>query len=133
MLALLVLVGAFETGDEPCRKAIYDLYLASTERVNDWEQVDASTPAIVGGFLAERDRGPVFRLLASPSLWERRIAVAATLHFIRQGDFADSLRPAGLLGDREDLIHEAAGWMLREVGQRGQAALEGTGLTFTPR
>jgi 3-methyladenine DNA glycosylase AlkD len=126
MLALLVLVGAFEKGDEPCRQAIYDLYLASTERVNNWDLVDASAPGIVGGFLAERKRTPLFRLAVSPSLWERRIAIVATQHFIRRGDFADTLRLAELLlGDREDLIHKAAGWMLREVGKRDQTVLEG--------
>jgi 3-methyladenine DNA glycosylase AlkD len=126
MLALLVLVRAFEKGDEAARQAVYDLYLASTARVNNWDLVDASAPAIVGGFLAERDRGPLDRLAASPSLWERRIAVVATLFFIRRGEHANTLRLAGLLlGDREDLIHKATGWMLREVGQRDRAALEG--------
>jgi 3-methyladenine DNA glycosylase AlkD len=126
MLALLVLVGAFEKGDGASRKAIYDLYLASTARVNNWDLVDASAPPIVGGFLAERGRRPLTRLAGSPSLWERRIAVVATLHFIRRDDFADTLRLAGLLlGDREDLIHKAVGWMLREVGKRDQAMLEG--------
>jgi 3-methyladenine DNA glycosylase AlkD len=125
MLALLVLVRAFEKGGEPSRKVVYELYLANTDRVNNWDLVDASAPAIVGGFLAERDRGPLTRLAASPNLWERRIAIVATLFFIRRGDFADTLRLAGLLlGDREDLIHKAAGWMLREVGKRDQAVLE---------
>lgn len=124
MLALLVLVGTFEKGDESTREAVHGLYLANTARVNNWDLVDASAPAIVGGFLAERDRGPLTRLAASPSLWERRIAIVATLHFIRRGDFGDTLRVAGtLLGDREDLIHKAAGWMLREVGKRDQAIL----------
>jgi 3-methyladenine DNA glycosylase AlkD len=126
VLALLVLVGAFEKGDDPSRQAIHDLYLANTAHVNNWDLVDASAPALVGGFLAERDRGPLSRLASSSSLWERRIAVVATLYFIRRGDFADTLRLAGLLlGDREDLIHKAAGWMLREVGKRDEAVLEG--------
>jgi 3-methyladenine DNA glycosylase AlkD len=126
MLALLVLVGAFEKGDESCRQAIHDLYLANSARVNNWDLVDASAPALVGGFLVGRDRGVLTRLAGSASLWERRIAVVATLHFIRRGEFADTLRVAGLLlGDREDLIHKAAGWMLREVGKRDQAVLEG--------
>jgi 3-methyladenine DNA glycosylase AlkD len=126
MLALLVLVRAFEKGDDASRKAIYDLYLASTGRVNNWDLVDASAPAIVGGFLAERGRGPLTRLARSDSLWERRIAVVSALFFIRRGDLQDTLRLAGLLlGDGEDLIHKAAGWMLREVGKRDVAALEG--------
>ena len=69
---------------------------------------------------------PLSHLAGSTSLWERRIAIVATLHFIRRGDFADTLRLAGLLlDDREDLIHKAVGWMLREVGKRDQAVLEG--------
>jgi 3-methyladenine DNA glycosylase AlkD len=68
---------------------------------------------------------PPRRLAASASLWERRIAILATADFIRRGEFADTLRIAGkLLHDSEDLIHKAAGWMLREVGKRDRATLE---------
>lgn len=126
MLGLLVLVRSFEKGDEAIRKAIYDLYLSSTNRVNNWDLVDASAPAIVGGYLAEQDRRPLTRLAESASLWERRIAIVATQFFIRRGDFKDTLRLADLLmRDQEDLIHKAVGWMLREVGKRDQAVLEG--------
>jgi 3-methyladenine DNA glycosylase AlkD len=126
MLALMILVRAFEKGDESTRQAIHELYLANVDRVNNWDLVDASAPTIVGGFLAERDRGPLTRLAGSASLWERRIAIVATYYFIRRDDFTDTLRLAGLLlGDREDLIHKAAGWMLREVGKRNEPVLEG--------
>jgi 3-methyladenine DNA glycosylase AlkD len=126
MLALLVLVRQFEKGDDPARKAIHNLYLASTDRVNNWDLVDTSAPAIVGGYLMERDRRPLSRLARSASLWERRIAIIATQFFIRRRDFQDTLRLAGLLmEDREDLIHKAVGWMLREVGKRDQSVLEG--------
>jgi 3-methyladenine DNA glycosylase AlkD len=55
----------------------------------------------------------------SGNLWERRISIIATFHFIKQGEFADTLKLAELLlGDREDLIHKATGWMLREIGKR---------------
>ncbi|HZK13550.1 MAG TPA: DNA alkylation repair protein, partial [Desulfobaccales bacterium] len=58
-------------------------------------------------------------LAASRVLWDRRLAIIATFDFIRQGEFDQTLRVARLLlGDPEDLIHKAVGWMLREVGKR---------------
>ena len=58
-------------------------------------------------------------------MWERRIAIVSTQYFIRHDDFADTLAISEkLLNDEEDLIHKAAGWMLREVGQKAQAVLE---------
>jgi 3-methyladenine DNA glycosylase AlkD len=93
--------------------------------VNNWDLVDVSAPTIVGGYLADKSRKPLDRLTGSRSLWERRIAIIATGYFIRLGEFEDTLRIAGrLIGDREDLIHKATGWMLREVGKRDQALLE---------
>ena len=125
MLALLILVRRVLKADEPTRKSVYDLYLANSRHVNNWDLVDASAREIVGGYLADKDREPLDRLAASPSLWERRISIVATHYFIRKHDFADTMRIAErLLADREDLIHKAVGWMLREVGKKHQPTLE---------
>jgi len=125
VLALLIMVRQFARGNETNRKGIYDLYLANTRYVNNWDLVDASAREIVVGHLAARSRKPLDRLAASPSLWERRISIVATHYFIRNQEFADTLRIAErLLGDREDLIHKAVGWMLREVGKKHQPTLE---------
>jgi 3-methyladenine DNA glycosylase AlkD len=125
LLALMILVHKYEHGDEPEREAIYRAYLAHTNRINNWDLVDCSAHKIVGAHLRERDRSPLVALAKSESLWERRIAIIATLDFIRDDDFRDTLRIAEvLLGDRHDLIHKATGWMLREVGKRDQPVLE---------
>ena len=126
LLALLLLVERYRRGDGATRKRIYDLYLASTSRINNWDLVDTSAEYIVGPQLAGGS-SPVLRKLArSAMLWERRIAVLATRYYIKQGEYAETLAIAEmLLDDREDLIHKAVGWMLREIGDRDLAAEEG--------
>lgn len=124
LFALLVLVLSVGKCDDDHRKAVYDLYLGNTQYVNNWDLVDSSAPAIVGGYLRDKPRSPLVRLAKSASLWERRIAIIATQHFMRLDEFDDTLTISHLLlGDKEDLIHKAAGWMLREVGERDEAAL----------
>jgi 3-methyladenine DNA glycosylase AlkD len=124
LLGLLLLVELFRRGEEAARRDIYRLYLARTDRINNWDLVDLSAEHIVGAWLADRSRRPLDRLARSRSLWERRIAVLATFHFIKRGEFGDTLRLAErLLGDPHDLMHKAAGWMLREAGKRDPAVL----------
>lgn len=124
-LSLLVMVRQVAKAEDELRKEVYDLYLANTRFVNNWDLVDCSAPQLVGAYLFPRSRKPLHRLARSKSLWERRIAMVATQYFIRQGDFEETLKLAAMLcGDREDLIHKATGWMLREVGKRDVAVLE---------
>jgi len=126
LLALLLLVQRFQQGNEKEQESIYQLYLNSTRYINNWDLVDSSAPYIVGAWLYERPRDPLYQLATSPSLWERRIAILATFHFIKQGELQESLSIAELLlNDEHDLIHKAVGWMLREVGKRDQTVEEG--------
>lgn len=124
-VALAILVHAYRRGDAQKKKAVYTAYIGHTRWINSWDLVDASAHKIVGPYLAERDRSVLAALAASGSLWERRIAIMATLHFIKAADFGDTLALAErLLRDGEPLIQKAVGWMLREVGKRDQALEE---------
>jgi 3-methyladenine DNA glycosylase AlkD len=119
LFALLVFVREFSRGDGSPREEIFKLYRENLGFINNWDLVDLSAPTIVGGFLEDGNRDYLYRLAESPVLWERRIAIMATFHFIRQRRFEDTLTISKLLlNDGEDLIHKAAGWMLREVGKR---------------
>jgi 3-methyladenine DNA glycosylase AlkD len=125
LLALLVLVRLYHRGAAGTRAAIYELYLQNTDGINSWDLVDVSAEHIVGRHIHGNDTAVLGRLAVSPKLWERRIAILATFHFIRRGEFGETLRIADLLlGDDHDLIHKATGWMLREVGKRNRAILE---------
>lgn len=125
LTALVILVMQAAKADAKTRKQIYDLYLANTKFINNWDLVDVSAPQIVGAYLEGKSRKPLYRLAKSSWLWDRRLSILATFHFIRQADLDDTLKIAEmLLADREDLMHKAVGWMLREVGKRDVAALE---------
>jgi 3-methyladenine DNA glycosylase AlkD len=134
LMALVLLVRAYDRGDGAVRQRVYDLYLARLAHVNNWDLVDASAPHIVGRHLETRQRGPLARLARGATVWERRVAIVATLHLIRTGDFGETLGIAEmLLDDPHDLIHKATGWMLREVGKREQSVLEGFLTRHYPR
>jgi hypothetical protein len=118
-LAILIFVHIFKNGDDDLKKKIYNLYLASTEFINNWDLVDASAEHIVGAYLIDKNKRPLYRLAKSGHLWERRIAIMATFHFIKHHQFSETLKISSmLLSDRHDLIHKATGWMLREIGKR---------------
>jgi 3-methyladenine DNA glycosylase AlkD len=120
LTALFILVLKYERAKSEAEKqAITDYYLGNIDHINNWDLVDSSAYKILGAHLFDKERNLLYELARSGKLWRQRIAVIATLYFIRNGDFADTLKLAGILLDHEhDLIHKAVGWMLREVGNR---------------
>jgi 3-methyladenine DNA glycosylase AlkD len=122
-VGLFILVAQFERAPD---RRIFQLYRKRMACVNNWDLVDLSAPNIVGGWLADKPRDLLDQLATSKVLWYRRIAMVATFHFIRQGEWKDAIRIAErLVNDEHDLIHKAVGWMLREVEKRASApALE---------
>ena len=102
------------------RELVHRDYLAHSDRVNNWDLVDLSAPTIVGRHLLDAggDIGLLRRLAGSALVWDRRIAMVATMTFSRAGDPAPAFEIATLLLDDEhDLMHKACGWMLREAGK----------------
>ena len=125
LLALLILVRQYSRAEPARREAIYRLYMRRTSQINNWDLVDCSAEHIVGAHLRDGTRTRLLRLAKSKVLWERRIAILATFHYVKRDEFDDTLRVARLLrDDPDDLIHKAVGWMLREVGKRDRAAEE---------
>jgi len=125
MVALLILVLRFKKAKPTEQKQIYSFYLKHTKNINNWDLVDLSAPGIVGEFLLSKDRSVLYKIAKSKNLWEKRIAILATLNFIRNNQFEDTLNLSKiLLKDEHDLIHKAVGWMLREVGKKDQALEE---------
>ncbi len=102
------------------------LMLVKTNKVNNWDLIDASAPYM--GEILTRHLGygaPFLRALAkSENLWERRASIILTFPLIRIGKHGPTLAMAKeALTDEHHLIHKAAGWMLREVGKRDKDLL----------
>ena len=122
LCALLLLVRKFSKGSERERASIYQIYLNNTQYINNWDLVDSSAYHIVGAYLSDKDKQPLYKLSESDNLWERRIAIVSTFYLIRKHQFEETLNLSKrLLADKEDLIHKAVGWMLRESGKRDLA------------
>ncbi len=107
---------------------VYDLYMKNLRYVNNWDLVDLTAHKIIGAEFDRLNKNPLpflTKLAHSKNLWERRISVLTTFHFINKGQPELSLAIAELLlHDSHDLIHKAVGWMLREVGKRCSHARE---------
>lgn len=132
LAGLILLNGAFarasdsRTRDDDERERVAAFYLAAVRRgrVNNWDLVDASAEYVLGEYLFDRPRFLLFELAESDSLWWRRTAVLSTFAFIKHADATTTFELAALLlNDREDLMHKAVGWMLREVGKRVDRSL----------
>lgn len=106
------------------KEQLYELYLKRHDRINNWDLVDRSAAYVVGGYLFDKDRQPLYELAKSKNVWERRTAIVATYFFIRQNEVDETFKIAELLvDDKHDLINKAVGGWIREAGKRNKQKL----------
>jgi 3-methyladenine DNA glycosylase AlkD len=124
MTGVMILVERFKAQPDT-RKAVYEFYMNQLRAVNNWDLVDESARDIVGAYLYDKTRKPLYTLARSRVLWERRVAIVATHYFILKHQFADTMAIAKILiHDKHDLMHKAVGWMLREVAKQNKTVVE---------
>jgi len=125
LAALLILVLKFKKGSDLDKEKILQIYLKHTKYINNWDLIDLTAEHIVGAFHLDKNKDLLYELAKSRSMWKRRIAILSTFHYIKSNTFEPTLKIAeALLLDKQDLIHKAVGWMLREVGKRDLVAEE---------
>ena len=127
LVALLILVTKFEkTKDEKEKKTLVDFYLKNTKYINNWDLVDLSCYKLLGRYCFENQKDDILRELSnSDNMWEKRIAIVATMHHIKKGKSFDLTQELVLnnLNHPHDLMHKANGWLLREIGNKGEEVL----------
>ena len=119
LMILRMQYSSFAKASADKQKSIVRFYLKNTKRINNWDLVDLSCHYILGNWLLDKDRRILYKLAKSENLWERRISIISTFAFIRENQFVDTLEISKiLLNDKQDLIHKAVGWALREIGKK---------------
>lgn len=128
LAGLLALVEIFTHAkkDQTLQGECVDFYLSHTDSINNWDLVDLSCYPLLGEWLLDKDRSPLYDMARNGrTIWEQRIGIVSTMTFIRHGQLQDTFDIADiLLHHPHDLIHKAVGWLLREAGKRDKAALE---------
>ena len=106
------------------RRELYNLYLRRHDRIDTWDLVDRAAPHVVGGYLWDKPREPLYRLAASAQWFERRTSIVSTWFFIRHSDLDDTFGIAQILvNDPHDLVQKAVGGWIREAGKRDEQRL----------
>lgn len=127
LVALLILVNKFEKSkEEKEQKKLVDFYLKNTKYINNWDLVDLSCYKLLGRYCFENQKDNVLRKLSnSENMWEKRIAIVATMHHIKKGKTFDLTQELVLnnLNHPHDLMHKANGWLLREIGNKDEEIL----------
>lgn len=127
LVALLILVNKFEKSkDKTEQKKLVDFYLKNTKYINNWDLVDLSCYKLLGRYCFENQKDDILKELSnSDNMWEKRIAIVATMHHIKKGKSFDLTQELVLnnLNHPHDLMHKANGWLLREIGNKDEEVL----------
>ena len=118
---------ALKNKDNKTQKQIVNFYLRNLKYINNWDLVDSSAPYILGQAILDKikTKNTLNDLIKSKNMWERRTGIIATFQFIKSGEIKSTLQLSKkLLSDREDLMHKAVGWMLRESWKKDPKTVE---------
>ena len=127
LFAILILVDWFERakGCGGVAKKVIDFYLEHLQFINNWDLVDVSVYKILGKWcVLNSDYSILYRLSDSNNLWCNRMSVVANWYIVRTGNFNILIDVVTkFLSDKNDLMHKACGWILREMGQVSEDGL----------
>jgi len=101
------------------KREAYEAYIQHHKWIDDWGLVDRAAPYVVGGYLYDKDRSPLYELAKSDAPMERRTAIVSTYFFIRKGQIADTFAIAEILVNDVDMyVQKAVGSWIREAGKQ---------------
>ena len=125
---LLILVEHFQKAlklkDDVKLTQIFNTYTSLHPYINNWDLVDLSVYKIIGEYEMLHPEVTLMDewIMPDHSLWQQRMAMVATWKHIRHNQYDKVIERASiLLTSNCDLLHKAAGWMLREMYKHSEA------------
>ena len=107
------------------REKLYRSYIDNHKWIDNWGLVDRSAPYVVGGYLYDKDKKPLYDLAKSQNPMERRTAIVSTYYFIRKNEIEDTFKIAEILvNDNDEYVQKAVGSWMREAGKRNEEKLK---------
>jgi 3-methyladenine DNA glycosylase AlkD len=126
LVGVIILVRKYQSAkDISVRREIVDVYLNNTDRINNWDIVDASAHKILGEYCIEIENNDILvHLSKSSNMWEQRMSIIATHAHVSRGKTQLIYRLSkSFLSHPHDLMHKATGWLLREAGKKDRKGL----------
>ena len=134
LCGLLILVEHFQKAlkqkDDTTMTQVFNKYTSLHPFINNWDLVDLSVYKIIGEYEMLHPEITLMDEWIKPNhtLWQQRMAMVATWKHIRYDRYDKVIdRATILLDSKHDLLHKAAGWMLREMykhSETGKQLLE---------
>lgn len=127
LCGLLIMVEKYLRGmkrkDMGVMESVFNSYISLHHHINNWDLVDLSAIKIVGN---HEVLNPGITLMddwikpKGTTLWQQRISMVSTWMLTRAGRSEACFRRGEILiSSPHDLLHKAAGWMLREAWKKG--------------
>ena len=106
------------------KEEAYEAYIQNHKYIDNWGMVDRAAPYVVGGYLFDKNRKPLYDLAKSKNPMERRTAIVSTYYFIRKNEIEDTFKIAEILvHDTDEYVQKAVGSWVREAGKRDEKKL----------
>ncbi|WP_452223563.1 DNA alkylation repair protein [Lacinutrix chionoecetis] len=107
------------------KEEAYNAYVNNHKWIDNWGMVDRAAPYVVGGYLYNQERKPLYDLAASKNPMERRTAIVSTYYFIRKNEIEETFKIAEILvNDTNEYVQKAVGSWIREAGKRNENKLK---------
>lgn len=131
LCGLLIMVELFlqakKKKDDTMMREIFKTYTTLHPYINNWDLVDLSTYKIVGFYECLHPEETLMDEWIKPghTLWQQRIAMVAAWQLVRINAYDKVTERAEiLLTSKENLLHKAAGWVLREMYKHDDCGID---------